>query len=264
MSWEVASRPPVPPLRGVVRRMQGYVERTAGPLQRDEFSGPEVVVIFELGPPLRVFEHLDRPPSTFRGGFVAGLSDRFTRTAHDGFQAGVQLDLTVLGAHRVFGFPMSELAHRVLPLDAVLDPEDRGLLTAMGEAPGWDERFDRLERWLLHRLARSRVDLGPFAGAVQAVIGASEAERVGDLAAAVGCSHKHLIHRFRQHTGLTPRELRRVVRFDRLVAALRSGEARPWSRLALELGFADQAHLAREVRAFAGLTPTDLARRYRR
>ena len=58
--------------------------------------------------------------------------------------------------------------------------------------------------------------------------------------------------------GYGPSVLRRVLRFRRAVALLRAGEAP--ADVAARAGYADQPHLSRDVRAFAGVSPTRLAR----
>ena len=51
-----------------------------------------------------------------------------------------------------------------------------------------------------------------------------------------------------------------VARFHRAVLLLRASESGDLARIAHEVGYADQAHLSRDVRAFSGLTPSALAR----
>jgi AraC-like DNA-binding protein len=56
--------------------------------------------------------------------------------------------------------------------------------------------------------------------------------------------------------GYGPKHLARVLRIGRAVAAVRSGL--PLAEVAVTAGFADQAHLSREVRDLVGVTPTRL------
>lgn len=83
---------------------------------------------------------------------------------------------------------------------------------------------------------------------------------VAEVARRIGWSPRHLEQRFRAETGLGPKEAARVVRFDRARRALASrvaaGRAPDLAALAVAGGFADQAHLTREWRAFSGLPPT--------
>src|SRR5690606_30448911 len=80
---------------------------------------------------------------------------------------------------------------------------------------------------------------------------------IAALSRELGYSQKHLVSLFRDQIGMSPKRAARLVRFDHLVSQLRDGP-RPWAALACELGFSDQAHLAREVRRFAGFTPSQL------
>ena len=78
---------------------------------------------------------------------------------------------------------------------------------------------------------------------------------IGEVAADVGWSRKHLITKFVQQIGLKPKTVARLIRFQRVLARAERGGAVGWSRLAYETGYADQPHLIREFREFAGTTP---------
>ncbi len=63
--------------------------------------------------------------------------------------------------------------------------------------------------------------------------------------------------RFRSQIGLTPKRAAQLVRFDHAAHRLAAGERA--AMVAAEGGYADQSHLHRDVVAFAGVTPTDVA-----
>jgi len=79
-----------------------------------------------------------------------------------------------------------------------------------------------------------------------------------------GLSELQMRRRFRDHVELGIKQYARITRFQRLLDAARLHKRRfgatppGWAALAFEQGFADQAHLIREVRAFTGLTPAAL------
>ncbi len=92
--------------------------------------------------------------------------------------------------------------------------------------------------------------------------------RVSALAAETGWSGRHLTSRFRAETGLTPKTAARVIRFHRarhlLAAHVAAGEPVRLADLAMTCGYFDQAHLAREFRALAGVPPSQwLAEEFR-
>ena len=61
--------------------------------------------------------------------------------------------------------------------------------------------------------------------------------------------------RFREHVGLPPKALARILRFERAAERLRGGA--DLSDAALDSGYYDQAHFNRDFKAFAGVTPTE-------
>jgi transcriptional regulator GlxA family with amidase domain len=76
------------------------------------------------------------------------------------------------------------------------------------------------------------------------------------VARTLGVSERTLHRRDLPALGYGPATLGRVLRLQRAVGLARSGV--PWADVAARSGFADQAHLARDVRALAGVPPTRL------
>jgi len=74
-----------------------------------------------------------------------------------------------------------------------------------------------------------------------------------ELGDATGLSHFHLLRVFARATGLPPHQYQTHVRLARARTLLRRGE--PASKVASEVGFADQSHFVRSFRRSHGLTP---------
>lgn len=81
-------------------------------------------------------------------------------------------------------------------------------------------------------------------------------ERVASVADVLGWSERQLHRRSLAAFGYGPKVLQRVVRFDRAIKMARRGAG--LASVAHETGYADQAHLAREVKALAGVPMTEL------
>ena len=73
------------------------------------------------------------------------------------------------------------------------------------------------------------------------------------LAASLGLGERHLRRRFAAGVGYGPKTFARVARFRRALALVRAGES--LAAAAAEAGYADQAHMTRELVALAGRTP---------
>lgn len=85
---------------------------------------------------------------------------------------------------------------------------------------------------------------------------------VGELARAAAISERQLLRRFDAAVGYGPKTLHRVMRFRRAVEAMHAGHGRvDLAAVACQTGYADQAHLTREVTRMAGVAPAALARR---
>ncbi|MFJ4191608.1 helix-turn-helix domain-containing protein [Kitasatospora sp. NPDC089509] len=92
---------------------------------------------------------------------------------------------------------------------------------------------------------------------VRAVAGALAAGRsVAATAEAVGLGARQLHRRSLTAFGYGPKTLARILRLQRALGLARSGV--PLAETAARTGYADQAHLARDVRELAGATVTEL------
>lgn len=81
---------------------------------------------------------------------------------------------------------------------------------------------------------------------------------VAGLADELGVSRQYLARTFAREVGVSPKLLARIARLQRVMLAVEAGR-RDWSRLAQELGFADQSHLVHDTTELAGLSPARLA-----
>jgi AraC-like DNA-binding protein len=257
-AWELVRRPPDARLRGLVADYVGFAERPAAPVERTELPGGRIPVIVHLEAPYRVSTPAGAVAPA--AGFVAGLHQTAARThTPAGGTACLQLDLAPAAAHRLLSVRMDELADRVVDLADLLGADAERLLEALREAPDWAQRFALLDAFLLRRLADARPPDGEVAWAWHALRRSGGRAPIAGLACELGWSHRRLIATFRREIGLPPKRVARILRFEHAVALARQPTAPGWAEIALEAGYADQAHLIRDFRAFAGTTPAAFA-----
>lgn len=259
VSVRFATGRPHPSLREVVLRYEGFSQRTAGPVTFRELPCTFVPIIIDLDAGWTVAHRQHAAGSPLRlGSFVAGVTDGPVLVGHGGSARCLQVDLTPLGARRLIGMPMSELANSSVPIDAVFGRFGRELVQRVGEAPNWPARFRLLDDVLRARLAEAApVDAG-VEWSMRRIVASSGAAPIKDLVEDLGWSHRRLIARYRDAVGLSPKVVARIVRFERLKALLAKDPNADWAGLAARCGYFDQAHLAREVRELADITPTEL------
>ena len=119
------------------------------------------------------------------------------------------------------------------------------------------ERLDRLEAFLCAQMAR--VDAAPQAWVYTALDHLHRARgqmRIDALLSDGGASPRALAQAFRRAVGLSPKRYAQVLRLTSLIDALPRARAVDWAQMAMEAGFADQAHLVHAFRKHTGLTPS--------
>jgi AraC-like DNA-binding protein len=260
VTWETAYREPHARLRAALHGgYVGWVEDTDRPQLRRELPFPGLPLILSLGPAFRLSDsrNTSAPPLKI-GSFVAGLDDWYTVSESPTGATGVQVNFTPYGASRILGIPLELLTRRIVPLADLLGAEGRLLESMIGEESTWDARFAGLEEWLLQRLDRIRPPSAEIEWIWRQFARSGGTAEIGDLTRELGWSRQRMVNQVRRELGMAPKLLSRIVRFDRVTRRVRGGRLRGWSALAVECGYHDQAHLIREVREFAGCTPTEL------
>jgi AraC-like DNA-binding protein len=190
-----------------------------------------------------------------RGSFVAGLLPGRLRA---GGRSGecLQIRLSPVVAAAVLG-ASAELTGTVAALEDVWGRDAGQIEDRLRAAMSWDERFTIAADVLGRRLgARPPVD-PEVAHTWQRTLTSRGRVRVDGLADEAGWSRKRLWSRFRSQLGITPKRAAQLVRFDHAAHLLAAGH--PPASVAADSGYADQPHLHREVKAIAGVTPSDLA-----
>jgi AraC-like DNA-binding protein len=164
--------------------------------------------------------------------------------------------LSPLGGWRLIGgVPQAELTGRVLDGEAVLGGSAgiSALCERMKNAPDLGGALDWLEDWLAERFTGSR----PAHAAGSRLHDARGQLRVDELAGAAAVSPRRLHELFVREIGVPPKRLARILRFRAALERLATAPAVDLTRLALDCGYYDQAHLYRDFRALSTMTPVD-------
>jgi AraC-like DNA-binding protein len=258
--WELLRCQPDARLAPYVFEYQGYRESTAATVRRVEFALPAAVVIINFGPAWRLGD--GHAPGRMKryGSFIAGMYSTYAVSENTGASHCLQFNLTPIGARRIFGIPMHALSERIVEFSDVMGHAGERLGTQLAEAADWEARFVLLDRFLLQRIDRSQPVSGAVRHAWNRLRDTHGAMPVATLADELGWSRKHLASKFGEDVGLGPKTIARLFRFRRVVDRSADDLASCWSDVALDSGYFDQAHLIRDFRQFAGMTPVEFRR----
>jgi AraC-like DNA-binding protein len=160
-------------------------------------------------------------------------------------------------AHRFLPLPAGELTDRVVPIEDLSTGWGRDLAALAGrltENVAAEEALAVLASRLVPRLPA-----GPVQRLCGWLAGAPGQVRIEDLADQANLSGRQLRRLFMAQVGLGPKQLARILRFQHAMALARAAPRPDWAALALDCGYADQAHLVHEFGALAGCSPGRLA-----
>lgn len=192
--------------------------------------------------------------------WVTGLSDRHTIVDFAAPYRAIELKFTPSGAHAVLGWRLDELTSVIVSLEELFGAPGREFAERLHDAPDWNACFDVVEDFLAARAAASPGPSPVVARALMRLRQTDGALRIGALADELHCSRRHLGALFANEVGIAPKTMARVLRFEALSERVADAPTQ-WADIAAQLGFADQPHLNREVRALAGVAPSDLVAR---
>lgn len=158
-------------------------------------------------------------------------------------------------ARALFGVPAGELAHHHTALGDLWGDAAVALRQRIAAEPTPARRLARFEALVAARIRRARVR-GVHPAIAHALSRfATLHARVDEVTAEIGYSHRRFVDLFRDDVGLTPKLHCRVTRFQAALARLASDPRASGAETALDAGYSDQAHLGRDFKELAGLSP---------
>lgn len=167
------------------------------------------------------------------------------------------------GLHRLLGIPMTELL-RVEAFDAreLLGPAVDLLNQQLSSCTDIKVMISLIESFLLKKIKR-REDHQQMDHAFDIILRSGGLTSI-DLMASEAClSLRQFERKFKQQIGLSPKFYSRMVRFAKAWNLKESDPALPWIKIAYECGYADQMHLVKDFREFAGVNPSFAAEELR-
>jgi len=195
-------------------------------------------------------------PLVWSRGIVHGPQWNFyeSGTKPAGSVVGVSFRPGAAGA--ILGAPITELTDRHVPIDAFWGSRGEALREQLLASHSPAAAFRILEEELIARLRRPLLIHPAIAHTLALHQNTGPTCRVADMQRAAGYSPRHFNALFRAAVGLTPKHFYRVKRFTEVLRSLAKGNIARLADLAASTGYADQAHMTREFREFAGVTPT--------
>lgn len=227
---------------------------------RDEMSLPEPVL--PDGSVEIIFDFRDRFITYYANGvkevqprsIVAGQLTSRLLIGPSGDTEVFGVRLRPESAFSLLGISMSEIRDQVVDLRNVFGSRESELFERLGAAADFSARIIIFEDFL-----SACGDVGvseEMRSCIAAQRSATGSMSIGDCAAYLGWSERRLERAFDEQIGLSPKLFARIIRFQSFLNAIGSSNLTLLDG-ALKAGYYDQAHMIKDFRKFAGVTPTE-------
>jgi AraC-like DNA-binding protein len=153
-----------------------------------------------------------------------------------------------------FGAGVSLLTDRTVPLSTAFDGAGAHLEGAVLSVDDDSARADAAEAFLRRRLPEPDPNVGVVRGVVDRIRADRSLLKVEDVSCLTGVSTRALQRLFNWYVGASPKWVIQRFRLHEAAERLARGHV-DGARVALELGYSDQAHFIRDFKAMVGVAP---------
>jgi AraC-like DNA-binding protein len=163
-----------------------------------------------------------------------------------GFQPG--------GMHRILRIPMDEMIGRPVDSTLLLGKEIEDISEQLAEAAD-PEAMVRIVQLYLLKKAQHLKRMLPLEEVLIQMLQEKSLVNVDQLARQACVSIRQLERQFRERAGMPPKVFSRLVRFSQAWIMRERRPDLPWIKIAHACEYADQMHMVRDFKDFAGVTP---------
>jgi AraC-like DNA-binding protein len=192
---------------------------------------------------------------------VSGLRTSYLEIKPSSYFNVIGMRFTLFGFSDLFDLPASEIADQNYMEFDFLEKGARTIYFRLKECTSIKGKFEILEKWLLKKIRWKGDEIKIWSRSGQ-LLKNPVTDIQSELKRLTGFSHKHTVKLFREKTGLTPKVVQKIFRFNILLKKISTADAFRWSDLVFDLGYADQSHMIREFKQFSGFTPVNFQRQH--
>jgi AraC-like DNA-binding protein len=161
------------------------------------------------------------------------------------------------GLPALLGIPPAALRNQAISLYDAFGTEAVYLEEQVNLLRHYKDCITVVERFLLRRLQSLPAPVKLAATAVQFIYRQKGIAGVAALTAQLQVSERQLQRSFADSIGISPQQFANIVRLQSFLKLLQRNQGQQnFTQLAYDAGYYDQAHLIREFRKFAGITPS--------
>jgi AraC-like DNA-binding protein len=163
------------------------------------------------------------------------------------------------GMHRLIHIPIGEIGGEPIDSALILGKEIETVTEQLSEAASFHEMIEIIELYLLKKTKILKESL-PLEQVLAEMFRYKSYISIDQLAKKVCVSTRQLERQFKERVGMPPKIFFRLVRFSNAWIMREKNQSISWLKIANACNYADQMHMIRDFKDFAGVTPGTLQR----
>ena len=157
---------------------------------------------------------------------------------------------------RLTGMPAQELNNEYLDAESVLSSEVRLVNEQLYHAGDYKTMIQVAETFVQHLIKKVKKEAHAVDTVSRLLLLSNGNFSIDELAKQSFLSTKQFERKFKERTGVNPKLLARIARFDKAFRLKNLYPHYDWLRIAVECNYHDYQHLVRDYKDFTQLTPT--------
>lgn len=249
---------PVPPLRGIVKKMWLFESEGRIPDEDMKMIVPNGMV--KLTIPFRNgvsgrnnnYFHLSKESQIT----LIGIQDipAIVDIEHDAYHGNIGIEFSPLGAYRIFQIQQSAIKNKLFLLEDVLGNPAREIQDRIAQTTSTEKKIRLIQTYLVQLLANSQPD--PVLDyCIESITHSRGLVTISELERKTGYSSRWLSEKFTAKVGVSPKNLASIVRFNQIYKQWARYGAPRFPRDEVYKYFYDQAHFIKDFKRFTGYSP---------
>ena len=166
--------------------------------------------------------------------------------------------------HGIFPFldiPIQETVNQVENIHSLWGLLHEEIMETLHTSNEQGKIYTALDQFLLKKISEKKTANHQVIEQVVRLIKANPNQSIPDLASTLGFTQRHLNRIFKDQTGVNPKLLAQIFRFEKAYSYLHAQQEEVVSEVIHLLGYYDQAHFNKEFKRFSGMTPIEYRKR---
>ena len=164
--------------------------------------------------------------------------------------------------HRLLGFSSNELTQEFYDAELVMNAGLQSVNDQIANASNYNEMIDRTEAHLLRKLRTIKIDTHPIDRIGELLLHNPTPFSLDWLANQANLSPRQFERKFSERMGIGPKLYSRISRFYQTFDYKEKHPATDWLTVAVQFGYTDYDHLAKDFKQFTNVTPNLILKEY--